>query len=143
MDCKRALQGANGSFDGALEILRIQGVTSAAKRAGRTADQGVVESYIHSGSRIGALVELNCETDFVARTDGFRALAHDLAMQIAAMNPANFSTEDADGGNVSVLMQQSFIKDPSKTVQDLVTETIATTGENIQVRRFIRFALGE
>jgi elongation factor Ts len=143
MDCKRALQGASGSFDGALEILRKQGVASAAKRAGRTADQGVVESYIHSGSRIGALVELNCETDFVARTDGFRALAHDLAMQVAAMNPTNLSTEDADGSDVSVLLEQSFIKDPSKTVQDLVTETIATTGENIQVRRFIRFALGE
>jgi elongation factor Ts len=140
MDCKRALQDANGSLDGALAILREKGLASAAKRAGRTANQGVIESYIHSGGRIGVLVELNCETDFVARTEDFRALAHDIAMQIAAMDPDSFADEASDGG--ARLLEQAFIKDPSKTVQDLVTETIARTGENIQVRRFVRFALG-
>jgi elongation factor Ts len=140
MDCKRALQDANGSLEGALAILREKGLASAAKRAGRTADQGVVESYIHSGGRIGVLVELNCETDFVARTEDFRTLAHDLAMQVAAMDPDSFADETSDGS--ARLLEQAFIKDPSKTVQDLVTETIARTGENIQIRRFVRFALG-
>ena len=140
MDCKRALQDANGSLEGALAILREKGLASAAKRAGRTADQGVVESYIHSGGRIGVLVELNCETDFVARTEDFRTLAHDLAMQVAAMDPDSFADETSDGS--ARLLEQAFIKDPSKTVQDPVTETIARTGENIQIRRFVRFALG-
>lgn len=143
MDCKRALQDANGSLEGAQTILRKKGMASAAKRAGRTANQGIIESYIHSGSRVGTLVELNCETDFVARTEDFRALAHDLAMQVAAMDPARFADEASDEAANAELLEQAFIKDPSKTVQDLVTETIARTGENIQVRRFVRFALGE
>ncbi len=104
-------------------------------------EQGVVESYIHSGSRIGALLELNCETDFVARTDEFRALAHDLAMQVAAMDPDRVTSEDEGEG--ASLMEQSFIKDPSKSIQDLVNDAIAKMGENIQVRRFIRYALAE
>ena len=143
MDCKRALVQSNGDLDQAREILRTQGMASAAKRAGRTANQGIVESYVHSGSRIGALVELNCETDFVARTEDFRALAHDLAMQVAAMDPAGPADGASGDGDGAGLLEQAFIKDPSKTVQDLVTETIARTGENIQVRRFVRFALGE
>lgn len=112
------------------------------RRLVRYADtEGVVESYIHSGSRIGALLELNCETDFVARTDEFRALAHDLAMQVAAMDPDTVSADDSGEG--VGLMEQSFIKDPSKTIQDLVNDAIAKMGENIQVRRFVRYALAE
>ena len=141
MDSKRALEEAEGDMDKAQDILREKGIASAAKKSDRETDQGLVESYIHSGNRIGALLELNCETDFVARTDEFRALAHDLAMQVAAMDPDRVSTDD-DGEGVG-LLEQSFIKDPSKTIQDLVNDAIAKMGENIQVRRFIRYALAE
>ena len=132
---------ADGDSTKAQAILREKGLASVAKKASRAAAEGVVESYIHSGSRIGALLELNCETDFVARTEEFRALAHDLAMQVAAMDPDTVSADD-DGDGVS-LMEQSFIKDPSKTIQDLVNDAIAKMGENIQVRRFVRYALAE
>ena len=141
LDCRTALQEAEGDTAKAQVILRDKGLASALKKATRAAAEGVVESYIHSGSRIGALLELNCETDFVARTEEFRTLAHDLAMQVAAMDPDTVSPdEDADGSN---LMEQSFIKDPSKSIQDLVNDAIAKLGENIQVRRFIRYALAE
>ena len=138
MDCKRALEDTGGDVARAIEALREKGIASAAKRSQREANEGVIESYVHSGSRIGALVELNCETDFVARTEEFRTLAHDLAMQVAAMDPGNLSGDDESG-----LLGQAFIKDPSRTIQDLVTEATAKTGENVRVRRFIRFALGE
>lgn len=141
LDCRTALREADGDATKAQAILREKGLASAAKKATRSAAEGVVESYIHSGSRIGALLELNCETDFVARTDEFRALAHDLAMQVAAMDPDRVTADD-DGDGAS-LMEQSFIKDPSKTIQDLVNDAIAKMGENIQVRRFIRYALAE
>ncbi len=148
MDCKRALQESNGDLAKAEEILREQGIASAAKKASRATNQGVVESYIHSGGRIGAIVEVNCETDFVARTPDFKELAHDLAMQVAAMSPLYVDdSEIPDGDEVdpqqACIMQQPFIKDPSQTVQDLVNEAISKLGENVRVRRFTRFSLGE
>ena len=148
MDCKRALQESNGDLAKAEEILREQGISSAAKKASRATNQGVVESYIHSGGRIGAIVEVNCETDFVARTPDFKELAHDLAMQVAAMSPLYVDdSEIPDGDEVdpqqACIMQQPFIKDPSQTVQDLVNEAISKLGENVRVRRFTRFSLGE
>ncbi|MBM2809414.1 MAG: Translation elongation factor EFTs/EF1B dimerization [Chloroflexi bacterium] len=150
MDCKRALTSANGSIDKAVALLREQGLAQAAKRAGREAEQGIVESYIHGGGRIGVLVEVNCETDFVARTSAFRDLAHDLAMQIAATNPSSVGEASADGrltpdeagAEQLPLMRQPYIKNPSQTVADLVRETAAKTGENVIVRRFTRFELG-
>ncbi len=148
MDCKRALQESNGDLARAEEILREQGIASAAKKASRATNQGVVESYIHSGGRIGAIVEVNCETDFVARTPDFKELAHDLAMQVAAMSPLYVDdSEIPDGDEVdpqqACILQQPFIKDPSRTVQDLVNEAISKLGENVRVRRFTRFSLGE
>jgi elongation factor Ts len=146
MDCKRALTEANGDMDKAREILRQQGIASATKRSARATNEGLVESYIHAGGRIGALVEVNCETDFVARTDDFRGLAHDLAMQVAAMAPELIEPGEnglSDHPSEAYLMQQSFIKDPSKTIRDLVNEAVGRLGENIQVRRFTRFSLGE
>ena len=148
MDCKRALQESNGDLAQAEELLREQGIASAAKRASKATNQGLVESYIHSGGRIGALVEVNCETDFVARTDDFKGLAHDLAMQVAAMSPLYIDDDDIpDGEEVdpqqACMMQQAFIKDPSRTVQDLVNEMVGKLGENVRVRRFTRFSLGE
>ena len=148
MDCKRALQESKGDLARAEEILREQGIASAARKASRATNQGVVESYIHSGGRIGAIVEVNCETDFVARTPDFKDLAHDLAMQVAAMSPLYVDdSEIPDGDEVdpqqACIMQQPFIKDPSQTVQDLVNEAIGKLGENVRVRRFARFSLGE
>ena len=142
LDCRTALEEAGGDLKAAQAVLRNRGLASVAKKATRAAAEGVVESYIHSGSRIGALLELNCETDFVARTDEFRALAHDLAMQVAAMDPATVSSEGSTEAGAN-LMEQSFIKDPSKTIQDLVNDAIAKLGENIKIRRFIRYALAE
>ena len=144
MDCKKALDDSNGNVDKAEQILKEQGIASAAKKAGRDTDQGLIETYIHSGGRIGAMVEVNCETDFVARTKEFSDLAHDIAMQIAAMNPSTLeeNNTDAESDNSS-LLQQPFIKDPSKNIQELINETVGKLGENIRVRRFKRFSLGE
>ena len=148
MDCKRALQETDGDVEKAEEVLRRQGVVTASKKASRETNQGLVDSYIHSGGRIGAIVEVNCETDFVARTDDFRTLAHDLAMQVAAMAPAYLDSSDIPNGvdgnpQEACLMQQPYIKDPTKTVQDLVNEVVGRVGENVRVRRFSRFSLGE
>ena len=149
MDCKRALDEAGGSIEKAVQVLREKGIASAEKRAGRTTGQGLVESYIHAGGRIGVLVEVNCETDFVARTEGFKALAHDIAMQIAGVPTTLAITEeelpaDAEGSvEETVLLKQPFIRDGSRTIESLIKEQIATTGENIQVRRFSRFELGQ
>ena len=148
MDCKRALQDSKGDLARAEEILRERGIASAGKKASRATNQGLIESYIHSGGRIGAIVEVNCETDFVARTPDFKELAHDLAMQVAAMSPLYVDDSDIpDGDEVdpqqACIMQQPFIKDPSQTVQDLVNEAISKLGENVRVRRFTRFSLGE
>lgn len=158
MDCKRALQESDGDVSRASGILKQQGLAKAEKKAGRAAMQGVVEPYIHAGGRIGSLVEINCETDFVARTPDFRALAHDVAMQVAATSPAYVSADEipADelakleaefGGRkqaleVVSLLDQPFIKDPKTTIADLVRNQIATLGENIVIRRMSRFELG-
>ena len=148
MDCKRALEEADGDPAKAEDILREQGVSLAAKKASRTTNEGLIESYIHSGGRIGAIVEVNCETDFVARTQDFQQLAHDLAMQVAAMSPLYVDSADIPEGTEAnsqeeCLMQQPFIKDPTKTIQDLVNESVGKLGENVRVRKFTRFSLGE
>jgi elongation factor Ts len=148
MDCRNALKESNGDKAKALEILQKLGMVKAQKTAGRSAKQGLVASYIHGGGRIGALVEVNCETDFVARTAEFQDLAKNVAMQVAAMDPQYLSKDSCPTGveidfqNVCLLMQP-YIKDPSKNVQDLVTELIAKTGENIIINRFSRFELGK
>ncbi len=147
MDAKRALEEAGGDFEAARELLREKGIAAAAKRAHRDTDQGLVESYIHGEGRIGALVEINCETDFVARTDGFKQLARDIAMQVAAMGPLALTPEDvpADAPGAAednALLTQAFIKDSSRTIGDLVQETMAQTGENVRISRFSRFELG-
>src|SRR5438874_12601740 len=133
MDCKRALQETGGNLEKAEEALRQKGLTRHLKLAGRAANQGLIESYIHTGGRIGALVELNCETDFVARTDEFRTLAREIAMQVASMQPASVGSMDGDGSeDETALLDQSYIRDPGKTIRDLIRETIGKVGENIQ-----------
>ena len=148
MDCKRALQEAQGDFSKAEDILRKKGVAKAAGTAGRETREGMIEAYIHSGSRIAALVELNCETDFVSRLPEFKQLAHQLAMQVVAMAPHYLDRAELPNGDPRnpeevCLLQQPYIKDDAKVIQDLVTDLSARVGENIRVRRFIRFALGE
>lgn len=178
LDCKNALQETDGDFDRAVEYLRQKGLAAAAKRADRAANEGTIGSYVHAGSRVAALVEVNCETDFVAMTDDFLTLAHDLAMQVVAARPKYLFPEDipaevleaekgiyraqmADSGKPDhvidkivegklqkyyqevCLMEQPFIKDEGLTVQDVVTQLTAKLGENIVVRRFVRFELGE
>ncbi len=147
MDAKRALEEAGGDIARAKEILREKGMADAAKRAERETSQGVVDSYIHAGGRIGVLVELNCETDFVANTEDFRGLARNIAMQIAAMNPLVVApsdrTDETEGSDEEVcLLNQPYIRDSSVTIGTLVNDAIAKTGENIRVRRFVRFELG-
>jgi elongation factor Ts len=178
LDCKKALEEAQGDVQKASEILREKGLAAAANKAGRIATEGVVESYIHAGGRVGVLVEVNCETDFVAKTDQFKAFVKDIAMQIAAVNPLYVRREEVptealdkekeilrnqalnEGkpekivekmveGRINkyyeenCLMEQSFVKDPDKTITTLVNERIAVIGENITIRRFVRFELGE
>lgn len=158
MDCKRALEESAGDLEAATSILRQQGLAKAEKKAGRAASQGLVEPYIHGAGRIGSIVEVNCETDFVARTPDFRELAHDLAMQVAATSPRFVSEEEIPDAEWPALEQefgsrkqaleavslldQPYIKDGRRTVQDLVRESIAKVGENIVVRRFARFEVG-
>ncbi|HYW88745.1 MAG TPA: translation elongation factor Ts [Chloroflexota bacterium] len=145
MECKRAIDDAIGDLSKAEQLLKERGLAKALKKLQNEANQGIVDSYIHAGGRIGALVEVNCQTDFVARNDEFRALVHDIAMQVAAMNPSRISDEEAipDGAVGDVpLLDQPFIKDNNRTVRDLVHEGIAKLGENIVVRRFARFELG-
>jgi elongation factor Ts len=145
MECKRAIEDATGDLGKAEQLLKERGLAKAAKKVGREANQGIVDSYIHAGGRIGALVEVNCETDFVARNEEFRALVHEIAMQVAAMNPTRISADEpsADGAVGDVpLLDQPFIRDSNKTIRDLVTEGIARLGENIVIRRFARFELG-
>lgn len=178
MDCKKALVDCDGDIEKAVEYLRKKGLSVASKKAERVTSNGIIESYIHMGGKIGVLVELNCETDFVARTDEFKILAHELAMQVAATNPKYFSREDVPSEviekekeiyrmqcitekkpesaiekivlgkverffNTECFLEQSFIKEPDKKVQDIITENIAKLGENIKVKRFVRYLLGE
>ncbi|MDQ3855762.1 MAG: translation elongation factor Ts [Chloroflexota bacterium] len=131
MDCRSALNDAGGDMDKAVELLRQKGLATAAKKSGREANMGLVEAYVHGG-RLGALIELNCETDFVARTDDFRQLAREIAMQAAA-NGAE---------SVEALKSQHYNRDTSKTIGDLISDTIAKVGENIVLRRVARFELG-
>jgi elongation factor Ts len=147
MDCRSVLLQTDGDIDKALEILKEKGMLKAQKKAGRTTSQGLIESYIHTAGRIGAMVEINCETDFVARTDEFKELAHCLAMQVAALDPKYISAEDVTEGidvvpEEACLLHQQYIKDPTKTVKDVITEIIAKVGENITIGRFIRYELG-
>ena len=178
VDCKKALQEADGDIEKALEILRKKGAAKAAKKADRATAEGIVVSYIHAGGKVGSLVEINCETDFVARTEDFKALGHEIAMQVAAMNPKYVSREEvpaeiiekekeilkeqalAEGKpehivekivegrlnkfySENCLLEQPWIKDDSKTIGDLVKEYITKLGENIKVKRFCRFGVGE
>ena len=147
LDCKKALEKTGGELDKAREILRKRGIAIAEKKASQETRQGLVEAYIHPDGRLGALVELNCQTDFVARTDAFRALAHELAMQVAATDPQHIAPDELPAGSDGnpeelCLLTQPFIRDASRTIQDLINDTIAKTGENIRVRRFARFHLG-
>jgi elongation factor Ts len=158
MDAKRALEQNSGDMVKASEFLRQQGLAKAGRKSDRVALQGLIEPYIHGGGRIGAIVEVNCETDFVARTPDFRSLAHDIAMQVAATSPKvvsadQLSAEDLDAltkeyGDrdaaiaAASLLNQVFIKDAKRTIEDLVKEHVAKLGENIVVRRFARFELG-
>jgi len=178
MDCKRALEETKGDLEKAVDHLRKTGIAKAEKKGTRETKEGLVYSYIHPGGRLGVLVEVNCETDFVAKTDGFQELVHNLSMQIAATNPQALDreslTEDVVAREKNIyaeqaqssgkpaniiekmvegrinkfyqevcLMEQTYIKNPDKKVKDLVTESIASLGENISINRYIRFAIGE
>jgi len=178
MDCKKVLVETGGDMDQSIELLRTKGLAAAAKKAGRVTAEGVVGSYIHAGGKIGVLVEVNCETDFVARTDDFQDLVKDVAMHIAAADPSYVGRDEVTGGDLemekkiyrqqaldegkpekiverivegrvekfygqTVLLEQPFVKDPDKTVAQMIAEKVAKIGENIQVRRFARFVLGE
>src|SRR5712691_10604222 len=141
MECKKAIEDATGDLTRAEQLIKERGLAMAEKKAGREAGQGLIDSYIHAG-RIGAMIELNCETDFVARTDDFRTLAREIAMQVAATNPSRISSkEESTDGDVP-LLDQPYIRDAGKTVQDLLNETIARVRENIVIRRFARFEVG-
>jgi elongation factor Ts len=148
MECKQALEDSDGDINQAVEALRQKGFARAARRSDRETTEGLIEAYVHTGGRVGGMVELGCETDFVARTPEFRTLAHDIAMQVAAMSPVYLSEEDIEDGDDRppaqvCLLQQPFIKDGSRTLQDLVRETAAQTGENVRIVHFSRLALGE
>jgi len=178
MDCKRALEECGGNLEAAIESLRKHGIAMAAKREARAAKQGKIEAYLHAGGKIGVLVEVNCETDFVARTEEFQAFAHDVAMQVAAQQPDYLVREEVPQAVIekekeiyreqvakegkppqvvdriiqgrlekffkeTCLMEQAFVKDPDKDIETLRKELAAKLGENIQVRRFVRFQLGQ
>jgi elongation factor Ts len=141
MECKKALDDAVGDLTRAQQLIKERGLALAEKKAGREAGQGLIDSYLHAG-RIGAMIELNCETDFVARTDDFKTLAREIAMQVAATNPSRISSQESSTDGDVPLLDQPYIRDQSKTVQDLVNETIAKVRENIVIRRIARFELG-
>lgn len=147
LDCKNALLEAEGDIEKAVEALKHRGFAIAERKMERVAKEGVIEAYIHHNGKIGALLELNCETDFVAHTDEFKQLAYDLAMQVAATSPQFITAEEMpadvelDSQEVCLFLQP-FIKEPSRTVGEIIADTIAKVGENIKVRRFARFELG-
>lgn len=178
MDCKKALTEANGDMEKAVELLREKGMATAAKKSGRIAAEGIVDSYIHMGGKVGVLIEVNCETDFVARGDKFKELVHDIALHIAAAKPEYVTKDEVPSeilekekeilriqaknegkpekiiermveGRIKkyyedfCLMNQAFVKDTSKTIEQVVTEAISSIGEKITVRRFVRFEMGE
>ena len=148
MECKEALESSDGDLERATVVLREKGRASVAKRVGRAINEGVIETYLHTGGRVGAMVELGCETDFVARTEEFLKLAHDIAMQVAAMGPVYVDQDDIEEGDTRPpaqisLMQQPFIKNNSSSVGEMVRELAAKVGENIRVVRFNRLEVGE
>jgi len=148
MECRNALLEVEGDMEKALQLLKQQSLFKAEKKRTRSTFQGLIETYIHTGGRIGAMVEVNCESDFVARTDEFKELAHNLAMQIAAQDPQFISKEQVPEGvntepQTACLLLQPYIKNPEQTIQDIITETVARVGENIKVTRFARFELGQ
>ena len=148
MECKQALEESDGDLDKAAEALLQKGFAKAARRSDRATTEGLIEAYVHTGGRVGGMVELGCETDFVARTPQFKALAHDIAMQVAAMSPRYLSEADIEEGDSSPpaqvsLLQQPFIKDNSRLVSEVVQELAAKVGENVRVIRFARMALEE
>ena len=132
-DCRKALEEVKGDFKKAEELLKSWGIDKAAAKSDRAVGAGLIETYIHGGGKVGAMVEVNCETDFVAKTDEFKNLAHEVAMQVSAMDPKN----------VEELLKQDYIREAGKSIDQLVKETIAKVGENIVIRRFVRFELGE
>lgn len=131
-DCRKALEEAKGDFKKAEELLKRWGIDKAASKADRVVGAGLVDTYIHANGKVGAMVEINCETDFVAKTDEFKNLCHEVAMQVAAMDPKD----------VEELLKQEYIRDTSKTIDNMVKETIAKVGENVVIKRFMRFELG-
>jgi elongation factor Ts len=153
-DCKKALHDAKGNFDEALKILKNRGIQMLEKKSSRDTSQGLIEAYVHFGGNLGALVEVNCETDFVARTDVFKNFAKDIAMQVAASDPRYIDKDDVPKEDLAdredqdeyikqcCLLQQQFIKDSKLTVADYLREVVAQTGENIVIKRFTRFSLG-
>jgi len=178
MDCKRVLAEAEGDTEKAIVLLRKKGLAKAAKRAGRSTSEGLIYSYIHTGAKLGVLIEVNCESDFVAKTENFQMFVKNIAMHVAAANPAGLNPEDIDPAIVEkereifraqmleqgkpeniidkivegkvekfykdiCLMSQPYVKDPQKTITDLLKETIGSMGENIQIKRFVRFQIGE
>ena len=148
MECKQALVDADGDLEKATELLRQKGLAQVAKRSDRVTTEGIIEAYVHTGGRVAAMVELGCETDFVARTPEFRSLAHDLAMQVAAMAPAYVDADEMEEGDTRpvaqvTLLRQPFIKGSGSSVEDTIKEVAAKVGENIRVRKFTRLALGE
>lgn len=155
IDCKKALEEAKGDFGKAKELLRKKGLEMAAKKSDRVAREGRVEAYIHNGNKIGVVVEVNCETDFVARNEDFCRFTREVALHIAAMNPRYIRKEDAPAEVLSreadkeayikanCLLSQAYVKDPGKTIQDLLNELVAKIGENIMIGRFVRFKVGE
>ena len=148
MDCKEALEKSGGDMEKAVQALREKGVASATKRVGKDTNEGIVETYLHTGGRVGAMVELGCETDFVARTEEFQKLAHDICMQIAAMGPVYIDADEIEEGDDRppaqiALMLQPFIKNGSSSVGEMVRELAGKVGENVRVIRFSRLAVGE
>ncbi|MFC2060437.1 elongation factor Ts [Chloroflexota bacterium] len=147
MECRNALVEAEGDMGKALHILKQRSLLRAEKKKERSVTQGIIKAYIHTGERIGAMVELSCETDFVARTDEFKQLAHNLAMQVAAIDPKYIAEDELPEGAdlepaAACLLLQSYIKEPDKTIQAIINDTIALVGENIKVKRFARFEVG-
>ena len=147
MDCKKALEEADGNQESAINFLNEKGLASAAKKANRSTSEGLIVSYIHTGGRVGAMVELNCETDFVARTEDFESLGKNIAMQVAAMDPKYLDLESAEASKEKIdsniiLLEQEYIRDSGMKISDLIKESIGKLGENIKISRFSRFELG-
>lgn len=145
MNCKKALEEAKGDFDKATSILKKQSALVANEKEEKETSEGVIESYIHNNKKVGVMIELSCGTDFVAKNEEFKSLAHDLAMQIAATNPKYIQIKDAPSGTDKevCLLNQEFIKDPTVKISDLINQKVAKFGENIQVKKFIRYKVGE